>query len=165
FRDVLSHVGTLGYETGKVRTDKFLQEMNVKMGSDISVAEFTTLWNSTFEEDPDMAALFLHLGRSYPLYLLSNTNENHYEFLQGKYNVARHFRELILSYEVGLAKPDQGIYQEVLSRSGLTAAECLFVDDLEVNVKAAQALGMRTIQFVGVADLKERLTAHGVACS
>jgi HAD superfamily hydrolase (TIGR01509 family) len=110
-----------------------------------------------------MAAFLGELGQKYPLYLLSNTNEVHYAHLQGNFNVARHFKELILSFQVGLAKPNRLIYEEVLKRSGLSAAECIFIDDLAVNIAAARDLvGMHTIQFVGIDDLKVRLAEYGV---
>jgi len=164
FREVLAHVGSLGYETGKVNTEVFLKEMNAKLGANLTVEDFTSLWNATFEEDPQMAMLLEQVGKTLPVFLLSNTNENHYAFLQGRFNVARHFKQLILSYQVGLAKPDQRIYRLVLERSGFAASECVFVDDLEANVQAARAVGMRAIQFVGIDDLKQRLTEMGVAC-
>ena len=117
----------------------------------------------SFHENPDMATLLQGLRTRLPLYLLSNTNEEHYGFLQTTFNVARHFQERILSYEVGCAKPDHSIYHEVLKRSGLPAAHHLFVDDLEPNVKAAQAVGMQAIRFSGIDNLKQQLQAHGIA--
>jgi putative hydrolase of the HAD superfamily len=164
FKEVLAHVGGLGYENGKISTEGFLAALNEKLGSDITLAEFDGLWNATFVENTEMADLMQHLGKERPLYLLSNTNENHYGFLQRTYNVARHFQELILSYEVGSSKPDRRIYEEVLARSGLTPQECVFIDDLEQNVAAASALGMHAVRFIGIDDLKERLRALGIAC-
>jgi len=163
FKQVLAHVATLGYERGKIGTEEFLRELNAKLGTTLSRSEFEALWNNTFEEDPEMAALLTSLQARYPLYLLSNTNEVHYDHLQGSFDVARHFKELILSYQVGLAKPDTAIYQVVLERSGLRADQCVFVDDLAPNIAAASALGMHAIQFVGIDDLKMRLSALGVA--
>jgi putative hydrolase of the HAD superfamily len=78
-------------------------------------------------------------------------------------NVERHFDELILSYKVGCSKPEAEIYREVLKRAGKPASDCLFVDDLECNIQAAAALGMHTIHFRGVADLKQKLTELGFA--
>jgi len=164
FTEVLAYVGSLGYEQGLVTTDQFLAAMNEKLSQKMTVEEFTQLWNFGFHENPQMAELLQSLRRQLPLYLLSNTNENHYSFVQSQFNVARHFKELILSYEVGFAKPDERIFQEVLKRSGLTAPECLFVDDLKANIDAASALGMKTIQFVTIEDLKERLTEYGISC-
>jgi len=162
FRPVLAHVGSLGYELGHITTDEFLKELNAKLGTAITLAEFTNLWNATFHENQSMADLLQELGKTRPLYLLSNTNENHFEYLEGTYKVTRHFSEHILSYQVGLSKPDSKIYEEVLKRSGHDAAECLFVDDLQPNVDAAKALGMHTIRFAGYDDLKARLTELGI---
>lgn len=164
FKPILKHVGSLGYESGLVKTDFVLAEINRVANLTMTEEEFHKLWNATFRENQEMAALLQALKKDRPLYLLSNTNESHYTYLDREYNVARHFEELILSYLVGSSKPEEAIYQEVLKRSGLPAEECLFVDDLPANIEAAQKLGMQTIQFVGIEDLKERLTAHGINC-
>jgi FMN phosphatase YigB (HAD superfamily) len=52
----------------------------------------------------------------------------------------------------------------VLKRSGLKAEECLFVDDLPGNIEAARKLGMNTIRFIGIDDLKTRLASFGINC-
>jgi epoxide hydrolase-like predicted phosphatase len=162
FKEVLAYVGSLGYEHGTITTEDFLAALNEKLSLSLSVAEFTQLWNHGFHENPEMAELLQSLKTRRPLYLLSNTNENHYNYLQGTYNVARHFQELILSYEVGLAKPDSRIFEVVLERSGLRPQECLFVDDLVPNIEAASKVGMQTIRFVNANDLKQQLTARGI---
>jgi len=162
FKKVLAYVGGLGYERGTITTENFLSELNSKLGITLTLEEFTTLWNATFRENAEMAKLLQELSLKYPLYLLSNTNEIHYKHLQDSFNVARHFKELILSYQVGMAKPDRGIYEIVLKRSGLAAEHCLFVDDLPHNVQAAQSVGMHAIQFKGIDDLRQQLAALGV---
>ena len=164
FKPILKHVGSLGYESGRVDTNFVLAEINRVANLQMTEAEFHTLWNATFRENPEMAALMQVLKKDRPLYLLSNTNDSHYNFLVREYDVARHFEELILSYLVGSSKPEEAIYQEVLKRSGFPAEECLFIDDLPANIEAAQKLGMKTIQFVGIDDLKTRLKAHGISC-
>lgn len=163
FKEVLAFVGALGYEDGRVMTEGFVKALNEKLSLTMSIAEFDELWNFGFHENPEMAALLTELGTRYPLYLLSNTNESHYGFLSTQFKVDRHFQELILSHKVGFTKPDPRIYQEVLNRSGIAASKCLFVDDLERNVAAAAALGMHTIRFVGIEDLKQRLNALGIS--
>lgn len=66
-----------------------------------------------------------------------------------------------LSAEVRLIKPDPAIYVHCLDGLGISAEEALFVDDREVNVRAAQALGMHAIQFRSVAELRQDLAALG----
>jgi HAD superfamily hydrolase (TIGR01509 family) len=97
-----------------------------------------------------------------PLCLLSNINEVHYEHLQGQYNFTRHFAEVVLSCRVGMVKPEPGIYLEALRRVGVPAEHCIFIDDLEGNVRAAREVGMHGIIFVGIEDLKTRLSACGL---
>jgi putative hydrolase of the HAD superfamily len=50
---------------------------------------------------------------------------------------------------VGMRKPEPEIYELTLERlgDGIVAADCLFVDDVEVNIQAARELGMRTVHF------------------
>ena len=64
-----------------------------------------------------------------------------------------------LSAEVRLIKPDPAIYEHTLHGLGVSAAEALFVDDREINVRAAAALGMNAIQFRSIAGLKYDLEA------
>ena len=160
-REVMSAVSQLGYESGKVDTTTFLAEINRHLGVEITREEFEQLWTHTFRENLEMAELLQKLRSQRPLYLLSNTNEVHYEWLQRMFNVERHFDELILSYKVGSSKPEAEIYREVLKRCGRPASDCLFIDDLECNIKAAAALGMHTIHFRGVAELKQKLSELG----
>lgn len=161
-RHAMRYLGALGYERGSIGTAEFLKELNEKLGITLTLEEFRTLWNATFHENPDMAILLRHLSGKLPLYLLSNTNEEHYGYLQSTYNVARHFQELILSYQVGCSKPEAQIYHEVINRSGLPAENILFIDDLPDNVKAARDVGMQAIQFTGIDNLKQELKAYGI---
>jgi putative hydrolase of the HAD superfamily len=69
---------------------------------------------------------------------------------------------LVWSYQLRMAKPDQAIYRHVLSKLGTEPEETLFLDDRPVNVQAAQALGMKAIQFSTVEQLREELVAAGL---
>lgn len=165
FKPILKHIASLGYESGRAHTADVLREINAKLADlNLTEEEFHALWNATFRENEDMATLLQQLKQHRPIYLLSNTNDSHYAYLERTHKVSRHFDELILSYLVGSSKPEEAIYLEVLKRSGLKAEDCLFVDDLPANIAAASKLGMNTIQFVGIDDLKKRLTSFGIVC-
>ncbi len=163
FAELLLHLGSLGYEKGSIATDDFLQELNQGLSADISKTEFRDLWTATFRTNERMIELFHNLlSKDYTLYLLSNTNDVHFSFIESNFNISRHFHKLILSYEIGSMKPEEEIYREVFRLSGRKPSECLFVDDLEANVKAAEGLGMNTIQFRGVEPLLEELSTLGI---
>jgi len=57
------------------------------------------------------------------------------------------FETMTISAEVGLAKPDARIYQFALDKLGVTGDEAIFVDDVDVNISACQALGMHGVLF------------------
>ena len=55
------------------------------------------------------------------------------------------FTAVVVSSDVGLRKPDRNIYLLAADRIGVEPAECVFVDDLEVNLAPARELGMSTV--------------------
>jgi epoxide hydrolase-like predicted phosphatase len=72
--------------------------------------------------------------------------------------LAQCFDAVIVSCEVGCAKPDPRIYQICLTQLGVTPSSAVFVDDRLENLAAAEQLGIRTLHFTGeesVAQLKE----------
>ena len=58
------------------------------------------------------------------------------------------FDDVVISGEVGMRKPEERIFQLALTRLGLSAAECVFVDDVEGNIVAAQALGFLAVHHI-----------------
>jgi putative hydrolase of the HAD superfamily len=164
FDPVLRRISALGYERGKVDTAGLIEALYDMIGIRFSTGEFNALWNNTFRENEEMAQLLQKLKGQRPLYLLSNTNESHWQYLDQNYRVSRHFDELILSYKVGYVKPHREIYEHVLTLSGLDATNCLFIDDLPQNVAAGSELGMHTIHFQGADDLRDKLQQFGLQC-
>ena len=72
------------------------------------------------------------------------------------------FRDIVVSGEVKLLKPDPAIYYLALGRFGLKPSEALFVDDRQINVDAAEAIGMPGHLFTDAAALRQRLVAEGL---
>jgi putative hydrolase of the HAD superfamily len=71
------------------------------------------------------------------------------------------FDVVVVSYEVGLAKPDPRIFALCLERLGVEAASTLFVDDRAVNTASATAVGLQTLTFTRehtVDDVRALLT-------
>lgn len=73
--------------------------------------------------------------------LLSNSWGNEYP----RDLFAELFDAVVISAEVGMRKPDERIFRHALDLLGLDAAECVFIDDIEHNIRAAEALGIRGI--------------------
>jgi HAD superfamily hydrolase (TIGR01509 family) len=62
----------------------------------------------------------------------------------------RLFDVLVFSGDVGVAKPDVEIYRLTAARLGLAPGECVFVDDLAVNVRGAVAAGLVGVHHTSV---------------
>ena len=69
------------------------------------------------------------------------------------------FDVMVLSGEVGMAKPDERIYRLVADRLGLATAGCVFVDDLAGNVRGAAAAGMVGVHHTSVSATITELEA------
>ncbi len=72
------------------------------------------------------------------------------------------FTHLTWSCELRMAKPDPAIYTFTCERLGVAPAEALFIDDKPENIHAAEALGLRAVQFTDVAQLRGDLAARGL---
>ena len=91
--------------------------------------------------------LIERLRPPYRTAVLSNADSTLMDRLTNHHRVHHLFDDIICSADVGVAKPDAAIYRLSAQRLGLPPEECVFVDDLDVNVEAARATGMHGICF------------------
>jgi epoxide hydrolase-like predicted phosphatase len=116
--------------------------------------------------DPDMRALLgrLRAGRRIKLGLLSNASREWTERFRER-GVANLFDDVVVSGDVGLAKPDPAVFRLAAERLGVAPAACLMIDDQAQHLRGAATTGMRTHLFGpprGLAALVARLDAEGV---
>jgi len=69
------------------------------------------------------------------------------------------FDHIIESSKAGVRKPDPRIYEMACKELGVSPADCVYLDDLGINLKPAKALGMRTIKVLDAASALEELEA------
>jgi putative hydrolase of the HAD superfamily len=101
-----------------------------------------------FQEEARMtAALIRARAAGFRTGLLSNSWGNDYP--REKWDEL--FDAVVISGEVGLRKPDPQIFRLMADRLGLALGECIFVDDLVPNVRAAAELGMIGVHHTDVA--------------
>jgi putative hydrolase of the HAD superfamily len=93
--------------------------------------------------------------------LLSNIHPAMISYLRENFDWLELFDFRTFSAEVRLIKPDPAIYEHTLRGLGVAAGEALFVDDREINVRAALELGIHAFQFRSVEQLRRDLMAIG----
>ena len=103
---------------------------------------------------PDSADVLAQLRGRFRLGLLSNAPPSLRPLMQ-ELGLAGFFDTMTISGEVGIRKPDPGIYRIALASLGAAPEESLFVDDLEENLVAAGAIGMGCLLI----DRRERCPA------
>ena len=94
--------------------------------------------------------------------LLSNTDPERFGFVRRRFPEILFFDDYVLSYELKLLKPDPAIYAEAARRAGCAPCECVFIDDMEVNVKGAVEAGLAGILYRPETDLAAELEKLGL---
>jgi 2-haloacid dehalogenase len=96
------------------------------------------------------------------LYALSNWSAETFPVARERYPFLGWFDGIVISGEVGAAKPDVRIFQTLIDRHEIEPAETVFVDDNEPNVTAAGAMGFIAVRFHDAERLREDLVGLGL---
>ena len=138
-------------EKGLITPAEFRDGVRKMIGKAVSDKQIDAAWNSFLVDIPDYKLdLLLKLRTKYVVYLLSNTNEIHWKyachnlFPYRTFRVEDYFEKAYLSYEMHMVKPEADIFKAVIEDAGIEPQETLFIDDSEINCKAAQELGIST---------------------
>lgn len=95
--------------------------------------------------------------RGYGIYVISNFSHKAYIECADALDFLKETDGAILSFQEKLIKPMPEIYRLLLSRYGLKAQECVFIDDTAKNVEAAVKEGMKGIVFHTLSQVKTEL--------
>ena len=127
-------------------------------------AELIGAWSDRFGETitgpvPGTHELVAELDAAgVPLFAITNFSADFWPpFFEREKAFFSRFRDIVVSGEVKLLKPDAAIYYLALDRFRLRPDEALFVDDRQINVTGAELVGMKAHLFTGAADLRARL--------
>ena len=91
------------------------------------------------------------------LYALSNWPAETFPHARAQFDFLDWFDGLVISGELGVKKPDAAIYQHLFARHGIEPSTALFIDDVEENLTAAEALGLNTLLFTTAEALRRDL--------
>lgn len=138
------------FERGLISPDAFIQEVRQYCHPGTTAAQVVDAWMAMLDELPQerLAVVDRLRTQGHPVYLLSNGNDLHFEFINRTYGLEAHFDGLFLSQQLHMSKPEQAIFQFVdervkeLTNEGVkelkSEREVIFIDDIEMNRKAAE---------------------------
>lgn len=137
------------HERGEIDDEAFASELCQEMGIALSFEQFAAGWESIFiGVRPEVLDIMQQLRRDgQRVVVLSNTNRLHHQQWSSLYpEIEQAADHMYLSQELGMRKPEAGIYEYVLQQEGYRAQDAIFFDDNADNITAASALGIHAIQ-------------------
>jgi putative hydrolase of the HAD superfamily len=152
-------------EKGNISEQEFLRRLEAQLGDGVKLHGFRDTYFAHLRPNGAMIDYLRGLrARGLRTALLTNNVREWEPQWRAKLpDVDEIFEVIVDSAFVGMRKPERAIYELTLERLGdsLTPAECVFVDDVEVNCEAAAELGMETVHFrdadQAIAELEKML--------
>jgi glucose-1-phosphatase len=152
------------HETGALDVAGYFDSLRTRLGIDIPDEDFARGWHAIFvREVPGIIPLLDRLGRQRPLYLFSNTNPSHYEFVSSRFSeLLGKFDRIFLSSSLGRRKPEPAAFHAVAQAIDVPPERVLFFDDTPVNVEGALAVGMHAVLVQSFDDIVNALRDCGL---
>lgn len=150
------------FESGKLSEEEFIKIMLNALENKIDAETFCKIYSEVFTVNEDVVSLLPKLKENYTLVLLSNTNSIHRKYGWDHYDFLKYYDKLILSYEVGNVKPEEGIYRDAEAFSHKPSAEHFFIDDIPEYVVGAKKIGWGGTQFTTYEQLVKDLKTNNI---
>lgn len=147
-------------EVGKISPLEFLNSFNRLFGANLSQETFNECWNAMIVSYPEGNTPFLEKLKSegYNLYVLSNTNAIHVDYLERMAQWREGlFSKIYYSNEIHSRKPDLECFSWVINDAEISPEESVFIDDRAENIEGAQLTGLNTIHLTNQNDLYDTL--------
>lgn len=151
--NIIEELKLLEFEHGFITDVDFLKMIQQRLSQPLAEDTIAKCWYDIFHPIPEMISLAKDLKKTKNVYLLSNTNNLHWQHIIKKYNFNNLAHGLMASCEVGAMKPDPKIYQAAEKKFSLVPEETVFIDDLEKNV-----IGARNMNWQGIVHKEYSLT-------
>jgi 2-haloacid dehalogenase len=128
------------------------------------IAAYYGRWDEMIPHPVDgMIELVTQLrDRGVPMYGLTNSSAETYPRVLEKHPFMGWLRDVVVSGEHGVVKPDPAIYRLTVDRFGIEPLSAVFVDDNKVNADAAEVVGIKGIHFTGADALRAELVTLGL---
>lgn len=148
---------------GAISETEVRAEVGARLGLDATRVEsfMADLWTE-YLGTPNLE-LIEHVRGLRPrcrLGILSNSFVGARELETATYQFDELVEQIVYSHEIGICKPDPQAFAVICARLEVSATDCLFIDDNNVNIEAARAAGMQAHLFEGNEQTIARIAAH-----
>jgi len=143
----------LDLEKGLITPAEFRDGLREVSGLKLTDTQIDSAWNSMIVNFPKSRFdLLKQLKNNYNVYLLSNTNEIHYNYFNqyainhlGVKCLDDFFTKCFYSHKMKMRKPDPEIYIKMMETGKINPSESLYIDDIEENIMTGRELGIYSI--------------------
>jgi glucose-1-phosphatase len=161
WRRWLGSVAVRRYERGLCTREEFGGAAVAEFGLEFAAEQFLTRFLSWPKGLlPGAADLVRSVRSNVHRAVLSNTNELHWTSQRDCEAIHGLFESHYASHLVGMVKPGEEIYRHVVESLGCAPSEILFLDDNQLNVDGARAVGLTAYRAIGVEEARSVLAAH-----
>ncbi|MFA5005001.1 MAG: HAD family phosphatase [Candidatus Omnitrophota bacterium] len=156
---------TGAFERGEVAPEEFFRLVKEALGLRLGYDSFVSIWNEVFSLNTKNRAVYHivnSLRQKYRTALLSNTNILHYKYLKENFPVFGVLHEQFLSFEMGLVKPQEQIYEKVIAALGVLPENIFYTDDRKELVACAGKMGLKGFVFTSAEQLIKDISSCGI---
>jgi putative hydrolase of the HAD superfamily len=144
----------LDFEKGLISSYDFYEKFVKAFKATLDYEQFIEIWCDIFHPKEEVISLIEELASLYPVYLISNINQAHYDYLYKRFpSVFSLFDGLILSFEVKSVKPERAIYDRLKNMACSAFDEIIYIDDRQDLIERAKEFNLNCIRFTDYQDL------------
>ena len=159
----LTSEGPRLFESGKIGCVEFSERVVDDLSLNTSANEFLNYFSDLPECVFDGAKELLAKAQTrFTTACFSNSNELHWQGKLVEMGLNTCFDHYFASHLMGIVKPDAESFLHVINSLKVEPASIIFFDDNQMNVDAAQSVGMQAMRVVGVSELAKALAGFGV---
>ena len=155
--------GMREYELGRLTSEAFLRQVAQLLEKPVDEQELARRWQTIFQPIPEMIELLDSLSATHRTFMLSNTNELHWQYLSQEYRLGDKAVGVITSYTTGALKPSAEIFIAAERQHKLIPTSTVFIDDIEDHIVAVRKRGWHGIHHQSVEETRAELHHLGIA--
>lgn len=147
------------HEVGQLSWSKYAQHLRSTFEIDASDDEITQAWNSIFKNEISQTINAIkQINAKTDCYVFSNTNTTHHSYWNSRYtDVVSLFKQIFISSELGLRKPDVAAFEAISRSTGYALNDMVFFDDTEENIDGAYKAGIDAVLVNSHEDVLNKL--------
>lgn len=145
------------FESGNLSPYQFYKQVSRMAELNLPFTRFREIWCNIFSINQETVEFILSNFKKGNLHILSNTDPMHFLHVFRKFPVFTQWGEPVLSFSIGIRKPDLRFYKYALKKINRRAQDCIFIDDLPDNVESARKCGISSVQYLNFTQMKKDL--------